>query len=185
MDVPRVQADRCAYPQPFSYPAYLSPAVSKAIREQGKAYEPIVEGFSSRNAAVIWTINKEEFAKVSDMAVWVKHVLKSSPSDSLQDNNVPLIDEVQRAFLEWQVRDMTKIYSKMYLDDVAQRLFAKDGQGRISDQEIEGIIDDLVSRVDTDRPGDWMAASDTVTRSDRGNFMLKSARINPHHRVLS
>jgi hypothetical protein len=103
----------------------------------------------------------------------------------VQDHNVPLIDEVQRAFLEWQVRDMTKIYSKMYLDDVARRLFAKDGQGRISDQEIEGIIDHLVSRVDTEKPGDSLAVSDTVIRSDKENFMLKSARMKPHHRVLS
>jgi len=80
---------------------------------------------------------------------------------------------------------MTKIYSKMYLDDVARRLFAKDGQGRISDQEIEDIIDRLVSIVDTDTLDDSLAVSDPVTRSDKENFMLKSARIKPHHRVPS
>jgi hypothetical protein len=108
-----------------------------------------------------------------------------NPSDdAVQDNNVPLIGEVERAFLEWQVRDMTKIYSKVYLDDVAQRLFAKDGQGRISEREVGEIIDRLVSTVGWT----WQYIPTTdrfLARSDKGNFTLKSPRIKPILRDLS
>jgi hypothetical protein len=50
--------------QPFSYPAYLSPAVQKMIREQAKPYETVVGAFHERNAAAIWTMKPEDFTKV-------------------------------------------------------------------------------------------------------------------------
>jgi hypothetical protein len=57
-----------------------------------------------------------------------------------------LIGQVQMAFLDWQVLDLTKVYSKMYIDDITQRLAARDGVGKIGTRQVVQIIQDLVRR---------------------------------------
>lgn len=50
--------------QAFSYPKYISSAMTKAIREQGKNYDKLAAGFEERNPGVVWTANVNDFEKV-------------------------------------------------------------------------------------------------------------------------
>lgn len=52
------------WPQAFSYPKYISSAMTKAIREQGKNYDKLAAGFEERNPGVVWTANVNDFEKV-------------------------------------------------------------------------------------------------------------------------
>jgi hypothetical protein len=52
---------------------------------------------------------------------------------------------VQLAFIEWQIVDLTKVYSKMFLEDLAATIYAKDGLGKIRVEEVAQFLTVLVS----------------------------------------
>jgi hypothetical protein len=53
-----------SHTQTFNYPSYISSAMTKALRDQGKMYDKLATGFQERNAGVVWTAKVEDFAKV-------------------------------------------------------------------------------------------------------------------------
>ena len=68
------------------------------------------------------------------------------PLIRLQEHNIELLREVQRAFIEWQILDLTKVYSKLFLVDLADQIYAKEGLGKISVGLVEEFVRDLVRR---------------------------------------
>lgn len=52
-------------PQTFIYPSYISAAMTKVIRDQGKVYDKLATAFEQRNAGLVFTAKTEDLAKVS------------------------------------------------------------------------------------------------------------------------
>ena len=61
------------------------------------------------------------------------------------DKNTELYERVSEAFIEWQILDLTNIYSKMYLQDIADRLWVRQGKGAIGVDQVEHVVESLVS----------------------------------------
>lgn len=61
------------------------------------------------------------------------------------DKNTELYERVSEAFTEWQILDLTNIYSKMYLQDIADRLWVRQGKGAIGVDQVERVVESLVS----------------------------------------
>lgn len=72
--------------------------------------------------------------------------------------------------------DLTKVYSKLFLEDVAARIYARDGLGKISIGDVGGFIRDLVGR--TDIPGQTKDDSDADRASPTG---LERETLRHHH----